>query len=149
MSHRFKKEAVNEIKDAFDRELIRIAGIEEEERKTLAELTVKSAQKIVDDFHDSLQKALDSLGAYSNVEKHMNELVHRANFRFSDLHNLICDSRQELSKCQSLGGILKEELEKQLSEAADEEEKGELSAAADNLRKLMKKAQSCEQTLQN
>lgn len=43
----------------------------------------------MDDFHESLVKALDALGEYSNAEKHVNELVHRANFRFSELQSMI------------------------------------------------------------
>ena len=53
------------------------------------EVTKRSMQKIVDDFHESLVKALDALGEYSNAEKHVNELVHRANFRFSELQSMI------------------------------------------------------------
>jgi DNA-binding SARP family transcriptional activator len=39
----------------------------------------------VKDFHVSLIKALEAIGEFSNAEKHVNELIHRANFRFSDL----------------------------------------------------------------
>ena len=45
----------------------------------------KSIVKIVTDFKISLTKALDSLGEFSHAEKHINELIHRANFRFDDL----------------------------------------------------------------
>ena len=58
---------------------------EEELRRPDEELTKKSINKIVVDFHESLSKALDQLGEASNAEKHINELIHRANFRFSDL----------------------------------------------------------------
>ena len=63
------------------------------------ELTRQSVEKIVADFRVSLVKELDKLGENSNAEKHINELVHRANFRFSDLQTLINRSRKELTHC--------------------------------------------------
>jgi len=60
---------------------------DEELKAPDGEMTKQSVTRIVQDFKESLSKALDSLGAYSNVEKHANELIHRANFRFSDLHS--------------------------------------------------------------
>ncbi len=106
----------------FDGEIVRIAGLlqkdteaqtnsqktstldnpEEELKEIDANLTKSSIDKIVQDFHESLQKALDALGACSNVEKHMNELVHRANFRFSDLHIWVNQSKTEFAKCNEL-----------------------------------------------
>lgn len=53
------------------------------------QFTHRSIQKIVEDFRTSLQKALEALGEASNAEKHVNEMIHRANFRFSDLHEAI------------------------------------------------------------
>ena len=41
--------------------------------------------KICSDFRYELHKSLGSAGEFSNAEKHVNELIHRANFRFSDL----------------------------------------------------------------
>ena len=61
--------------------------------------TRTSIEKIVQDMHESLRKALDKLGMNSNVEKHVNELVHRANFRFSDLDSWIKLCRMHLTKC--------------------------------------------------
>ena len=58
---------------------------EDEEIKVDTDLTKKSVEKIVEDFRNSLKVALNDLGMDSNAEKHINELVHRANFRFSDL----------------------------------------------------------------
>ena len=62
-------------------------------------LTRASIEKIVLDVHESLRKALDQLGMNSNVEKHVNELVHRANFRFSDLDSWVKLCRVHLTKC--------------------------------------------------
>ena len=63
------------------------------------DLTKKSVQKIVEDFRVSLSKALESIGECSNAEKHVNELIHRANFRFSDLQTWVNMCRKELNKC--------------------------------------------------
>ena len=78
------------------------------------ELTRESVEKIVADFRVSLQKELDKLGENSNAEKHINELVHRANFRFSDLQTWINRSRKELTHCQKLKEILQQTLLEQL-----------------------------------
>jgi len=60
----------------------------------------------------------------------MNELVHRANFRFSDLHTWLADSRKELSKCHELRTVIQEELDRLLaSPDTPDEEKVELAEA--------------------
>ena len=69
-------------------------------------LTHASIDKIVHDVHESLRKALDQLGMNSNVEKHVNELVHRANFRFSDLDSWIKMCRKDLTHCHQLKEII-------------------------------------------
>ena len=97
------------------------AACDEEIKSPDAELTSKSVEKIVQDFQESLTKALESLGAYSNVEKHMNELVHRANFRFSDLHTWLQVSRQELNKCHELKQMIQDEIERLMAEAPEDE----------------------------
>lgn len=119
LKQKYRKAALKEIKATLDQEIVKIAGFsatqgqedstegaiaacDEEIKSPDAELTSKSVEKIVQDFQESLTKALESLGAYSNVEKHMNELVHRANFRFSDLHSWLQISREELNKCHEL-----------------------------------------------
>ena len=58
---------------------------EESEMKERHNLTRQAITKLVKDFHLSLRTTLDRLGDCSNAEKHVNELIHRANFRFSDL----------------------------------------------------------------
>ena len=71
-----------------------------EETKLQADSQTRtSIDKIVQDMHESLRKALEKLGMNSNVEKHVNELVHRANFRFSDLDSWIKLCRMHLTKC--------------------------------------------------
>lgn len=142
---------------AFENEIVRVAGLanlskrdlmiegsdintalvmaEQELKSPDVELTRQSVNKIVLDFKESLQRALDSLGAYSNVEKHMNELIHRANFRFADLHNWLQDSKHELSKCNDLRTLIQGELNRLMSSnhetdsvaSISEEEKIELS----------------------
>ena len=69
-------------------------------------LTRASIEKIVLDVHESLRKALDQLGMNSNVEKHVNELIHRANFRFSDLDSWVKLCRVHLTKCHQLKEII-------------------------------------------
>ena len=88
-----------------------------EELKTPeANMTCQSINKIIQDFHDSLVEALGQLGAYSNVEKHMNELIHRANFRFSDLHTWLKDSEAELRKCNGLRDLIHETINEREAE---------------------------------
>jgi hypothetical protein len=127
LNQRYKKAAVKEVEAVFNNEIVRIAGLitankfkknssllqegetydgeshvaftEEETKLTPEELTRKSVEKIVQDFRVSLVKALDALGMASNVERHVNELIHRANFRFSDLQTLLKKAKTELTKC--------------------------------------------------
>ena len=86
----------------------------EELKEPGEEPTKKSVEKIVQDFRLSLMKALDQLGEYSNAEKHINELVHRANFRFSDLQTCIQQCRRELTKCQKLRDIIQDDLNEEM-----------------------------------
>ena len=51
----------------------------------------------------------------------MNELVHRANFRFSDLHTWLQVSRQELNKCHELKQMIQDEIERLMAEAPEDE----------------------------
>ena len=91
---------------------------DEETKQPDNELVKKSVEKIVKDFQTSLVKALDALGEYSNAEKHVNELVHRANFRFADLKNLEQECTNLLQNCLSLTEIINDELSKQLEDAS-------------------------------
>ena len=56
----------------------------------------------------------------------MNELIHRANFRFSDLHTWLKDSESELAKCNELRILIQEciterESEQTYDEAGEDE----------------------------
>jgi len=134
LNQRYKKAATKEVEAIFNHEIVRIAGLitsnkfkktasllvegetidsegpiafsEEEIKMSPEELTRKSVEKIVQDFRVSLVKALDALGMSSNVERHVNELVHRANFRFSDLQSLLKKAKTELTKCLQLKEII-------------------------------------------
>ena len=79
---------------------------ENEEVKIDAELTKMSVEKIVEDFRNSLKSNLKALGMDSNAEKHINELVHRANFRFSDLESINNMCMNELHNCDQLKNII-------------------------------------------
>ena len=48
-------------------------------------MCMQAVAKICDDFKKELHKSLDSFVEESHSEKHLNEMIHRANFRFSDL----------------------------------------------------------------
>ena len=83
----------------------------------------------------------------------MNELIHRANFRFSDLHTWLKDSESELAKCNELRILIQECITERESEQtydeAGEDEKEVLAQAAISLKKQAKKEKTCEQNLQN
>ena len=109
LNQKYKRTAIKEITATFNQEIVHIAGLitpgkpgdlSDTELSSGAQslqdadsvlsmpsddLMKKSAQKIVEDFRVSLSKALESVGDCSNSEKHINELIYRANFRFSDL----------------------------------------------------------------
>ena len=107
LNQQYKKAAIKEIRKVFDEEIVNIANLVPQNSSIDAEeyklegnhLTKACVNKIVEDVHISLKKALDQLGMNSNVEKHINELVHRANFRFSDLDKWIKMCRRDLTKC--------------------------------------------------
>jgi hypothetical protein len=73
-----KTQDISKIKSGLSHE-------QEQERKDRKKLAKQAIQRLVKDFNSSLRTPLDRLGDCNNAEKHVNELVHRANFRFSDL----------------------------------------------------------------
>lgn len=121
---------------------------ENEEVKIDAELTKMSVEKIVEDFRNSLKSNLKALGMDSNAEKHINELVHRANFRFSDLESINNMCMNELHNCDQLKNIIQSTLTEQMADQeADEEEKAEIIQNQSQLKKLDRRIKICDKSM--
>ena len=45
------------------------------------------------------------VGEHQKVEKQVNELIHRANFRFDDLHSGVNKAKKLITKCQKLSEV--------------------------------------------
>ena len=93
---------------------------EESEMKERHNLTRQAITKLVKDFHESLRSTLDRLGDCSNAEKHVNELIHRANFRFSDLQVALTKAKEEIVKCSKLANIVMEQSDELLKKETSE-----------------------------
>ena len=61
------------------------------------------------------------VGEHSKDEKHVNEMIHRANFRFDDLHSGMTKAKKLISKCQRLSEVAQSELQDQKAEMPKEE----------------------------
>lgn len=81
---------------------------DDKERKAMVKQAIT---KLVKDFHSSLRTTLDRIGESSNAEKHVNELIHKANFRFSDLQLILNRAKDEVFKCFKLADMLLNETE--------------------------------------
>ena len=93
---------------------------EETEVKERMNLTRQAITKLVKDFHISLRTTLDRLGDMSNAEKHVNEMIHKANFRFSDLQTILARAKDEVLKGQKFGEILQKEVSELIEREKEE-----------------------------
>ena len=165
INQRFEQVAAELVQKEVQKEIIKIANIEGDSRNESHDSTeagtswgqyddtgeatemlcMQAIAKICSDFRYELHKSLGSVGEFSNVEKHVNELIHRANFRFSDLQAGVRKAKQLLTKCQKLSEIAHQGVH-ELSGKVPKEEHDKIQT---NLRKVGKKRQTLEGKMQN
>ena len=71
---------------------------------------MQATAKICSDFRKELHKSLKPNDEFLNAEKHINEMIHRANFRFSDLQEGARKAKKVLSQCQKLSEIAHQQI---------------------------------------